>query len=207
MKKEVEGCNAHMIQGKPFGDQPRHPVTVPSINDLLGKTVVGPTTVVRIDRKEFEHIRKEVEKRYLDPGKIPLFGRELLNETELLSLVAADVACGDNKLGIEEIIHAQTHFPDMLVRINGKEVYLELEFDSRGFWDHVEKKQLRRASRGGSRFEAKVANDKDDNTPVTCLCWVDGDKQYGGPLKDRVRGLKVFEVQSLLRSGKPIPWP
>ena len=74
-----------------------------------------------------------------------------------------------------------------------------------GFWDHIHKKQLRCISRGkfkGKR-EAKVT-DKNDDRPVAVLCWVDNDKDHD--LKKSVRGLQVFELQSLLREGKKIEW-
>ena len=64
-----------MIKGKKYGDQPRHPVTVPPINELLGYKVVGPRTIIRIEREEFVHIRKETFRRYLDPREIPLLAQ------------------------------------------------------------------------------------------------------------------------------------
>ncbi|MGA2618415.1 MAG: hypothetical protein ABSF26_12450 [Thermoguttaceae bacterium] len=204
IKESIEGKNAHMIRGgKCDGYQPRHPVTVLSINELLGRTIVGMQTIVRITRKEFTHIRNQTQRRELDPGKIPFLKREPLNEQEVLCAVVGDVVSGRKKLGIEKIVWARTRFPDMLVRINGEEVYLELEFDSLGFWDHINKKQLRRIRDGNfkGKWEAKV-KDKDDDRPVAVLCWVDNDREH--ELRKDVPCLRVFELQSLLRDGKKI---
>jgi hypothetical protein len=174
-----------------------------SINELLGRTIVGMQTIVRITRKEFTHIRNQTQRRELDPGKIPFLKREPLNEQEVLCAVVGDVVSGRKKLGIEKIVWARTRFPDMLVRINGEEVYLELEFDSLGFWDHINKKQLRRIRDGNfkGKWEAKV-KDKDDDRPVVVLCWVDNDREH--ELRKDVPCLRVFELQSLLRDGKKI---
>ncbi len=183
-----------MIEGKKSGDQPRHPVTVPPINELLGYRVVGPRTIIRITREEFERIRKETFRRYLDPNTIPILRREPRNEQEVLSVVVGAY----KKLGIEEILWVRTRFPDVLVKINGKQLYLELEVYSGGFRAHFD--QLERITKG--KLKGKLAaRFKDDSKPVAVLCWTDDDKEY---LKKRVPYLKVYELQSLLRSQRTI---
>ena len=125
--------NAHMIRGKRCsGYQPWHPVTVPSIYQMLGKNIQPRVAVAPINSDDFRTIREETRRRELDPCKIPVWKREPLNEQEVLCIVVGDVANGSKNLGIEEIIWDRTRFPDMLVKINGEEVYLELEFDSLG---------------------------------------------------------------------------
>jgi hypothetical protein len=191
---------AWMIEGKPYGRQPEYPVSVPPINEMLGKIVFGRGAIIPgFSAREFERIREETLKRQLDPKKIPLLEREPLNEQELLSVIVD----GYRDLGIEKIIEVQTHFPDMLVKINGNEVYFELEVQSLGFWDHIKKKQLRRISEGKfkGKLEAKLKN-KNDNRPVAILCWDDNDKEY--ELEKSVRNLRVYELQSLLREGTKI---
>ncbi len=72
--------HAHMIRGrKCSGYQPRHPVTVPPMSELLPKGIQPRTTIARIERKDFDLIRKETESRYLNPSKIPFLKREPLS--------------------------------------------------------------------------------------------------------------------------------
>ncbi len=192
---------AWMIEGKTFGKQPGCPVTVPSINDMLWefrqKKVVGRTALIRISREEFDHIRDETFRLELDPRKIPLLEREPVCEQEVLSVV---VAGHDKPLGIDKILEVQTRFPDMLVEIDGEQIWLELEVRSLDFSSHAHIEQLRRISKGkfkGKREAKRV--DKDDTRKVAILCWVDNDKNH--ELKKSVRGLHIFELQSLLRTG------
>lgn len=49
---------------------------------------------------------------------------------------------------------------------------------------------------------AKRRKAPNDDRPVAVLCWVDNDKDH--ELRNRVRGLRVFELQSLLRTGTTI---
>ena len=65
--------------------------------------------------------------------KIPLLKRPPQNEQEVLSVIVA----GHAALGIEKIIRVQTRFPDMLAKIDGRKVHLELEFDSTSFAEHL----------------------------------------------------------------------
>jgi hypothetical protein len=58
IKEYCEGRSAHMIQGERCdGYQPRHPVTVPSIKQRIGRTVQPRVAVARIDYDEFGIIR------------------------------------------------------------------------------------------------------------------------------------------------------
>lgn len=137
----------------------------------------------------------------MNPSKIPFLKREPRNELEVLSLIVN----GYKKLGIEKIIWSRTRFPDLLVKINGKEVYMELEVDSLSFQDHIKKRQLRPLHKG--KFSGKLTasvRDTNDDIPVAILCWVNGDRK--GVLKKRVPDLQVFELQLLLRTGKKIKW-
>jgi len=194
-----------MIEGQPWGKQPQFkPVAVPPINEILGRTIFGRGAIIPgLHLDDLERIRSEALERELNPDLVPYLKREPLNEQEVLAIVVADVVGQQKRLGIDEIIWARTRFPDMLVRIGGREVYLELEFDSLGFWDHIEKKQLRRNSdkRCNSKWEARVKDEEDDR-PVAVLCWVDGDEDQD--MRDRVRNLHVFSIQSLLREGRKI---
>jgi hypothetical protein len=78
---------------------------------------------------------------------------------------------------------------------------LELEVDSLGFWHHWD--DLRRIP---GRRNARLAKleDEEDDRPVAVLCWVDGDKDR--ELKESVRDLRVFELQTLLRENRKIRW-
>ncbi len=178
---------AWMIVGKPCGKQPRKPVGVPPINDLLSpKRVWNNQAIIPITDDDFDRIRDYTLSHQLDTDKIPLLRREPHNEQELL----AAVACGHEKLGITEIIHVQKAFPDLLVKIEGhsREVYLELEVYSQGFFLHGHDKQVRKC-----RF-------KEDDIPLAVLCWIDNDTK----VKDRVH--RVYELQSLMREGTKTAW-
>ncbi len=176
---------AWMIEGKPCGKQPRKPVGVPPINDLLSpKRVWNNQAIIPIAPEDYDRIRDYTFSHQFDTGKIPLLGREPHNEQELL----AAVIFGHKKLGIEKIIHVQKAFPDLLVNIDGKEVYLELEVYSQGFFSHGHHEQVR-----NRRFKA-------DDIPVAVLCWIDNDKK----VKDKVH--RVYELQDLIREGKKICW-
>jgi len=202
-RDEWEGQKAHLIKGKRCdGYQPRHPVTVPSIYQMLGRNIQPRVAVAPISADDFKIIRDETRTRELDPNRIPLLNREPLNEQQLLSVIIA----GRETLGIESVIRVQTRFADMLVRIDGREVHLELEVDSVNFWDHIEKRQLRRVSTGKykGKFAAQLRDD-DDDRPVAILCWVDGDRK--GDLRRSVPQLRIFELQSLLRDRNRLQWP
>ena len=200
IKKCYQGQGAHMIQGRRCEEEgyPCRPVAVPSIYQMLGRHIQPYATVARIGEADFEIIRKETCLRELSPCRIPLLEREPLNEQELLSVVV----WGHKQLGIEKIIKVQCRFPDMLVRIGGEEVHFELEVDSLGFQEHIDKNQLRPVPEG-EKLAARV-KDENDQRPVAVLCWVDGDLKH--TLKEQVPDLQIFEVQALLRGEKKIPW-
>ena len=192
-------CRAWMIEGKPYGRQPSHgPVSVPSIDTMLGRRLFHQTAIIPgITARDFERIRDITFQRQLAPKRIPLLRREPRNEQEVLSLVVA----GHEALGIEKILGVQTRFPDMLVKVNGKEMHLELEFDSLSFLEHWN--ALRPIPNSRKRREARL-RDKTDKRPVAVLCWVDSDKE--GALRKRVRHLRVYELQFLLRKRQKIRW-
>jgi hypothetical protein len=54
---------AWLIKGKPYGDQPQGPVSVRSIDQLLGRKHFKGQAIVPISDKEFEQIRKETLSR------------------------------------------------------------------------------------------------------------------------------------------------
>ena len=210
---------AWMIEGENFEKQPRHDVTVPPIDGLLGRRLVRRRTINRIWPDEFDKIHKETFRFELPPDRIPLLGRAPRCEQELLAIVIA----GLDRLGIDRIQRVQVRFPDLLAEIDGKEVWLELELISLDFQSHGHIEQLREIPKGdvarrrkpnriggrkprrtgyvGGRREAKRI-DSDDNRPVAVLCWVDNDKNK--ELKGSVQGLDIFELLSLLRAGEKI---
>ena len=49
-----------MIEGEAYGPQPREPVDVPSIDELLGRRHFKSTMLVPIGAMEFEDIRRKV---------------------------------------------------------------------------------------------------------------------------------------------------
>jgi len=193
-----------MIDGRPYGKQPLYPVVVPSINQLLRQwrsRVVGRDTLTRIWRDEFDHIRTETFLREFDPGRIPLLAREPSSEQEVLSIVVA----ARWELGIDKIVWVQDGFPDMLVNVGGKELYLEVEKKSLDFLSHRHHiKSLRHVRGVRGRWEAKL-KDKGDSTPVGIVCWADNDDDR--ELRKRVRRLRVYELQSLFRKGEKIRLP
>ncbi|MGA2796504.1 MAG: hypothetical protein ABSE63_02885 [Thermoguttaceae bacterium] len=176
---------AWMIEGKEFGEQPNYkPVSVPPINEILGRKVFTRGTIIQIHKEDYERIRYEMRHRQLNPKNIPLLEREPLNEQELLSVVV----CGYKQFGIEKIIKVQKAFPDLLVNINGNEVYLELEVYIEGFILHEHYKKV-----DNRKF-------KGDGKDVAVLCWIDNKSQ----VKDKVHA--VYDLQSLIREGKKIVW-
>jgi gamma-glutamylcyclotransferase (GGCT)/AIG2-like uncharacterized protein YtfP len=186
---------AWMIKGRRLGEQPCEPVAVPPIADMLGRRTFSNQAITPgLSAMDFERIRRKALSLQFDTNRIPLFGRQPRCEQEVVSIIAA----GHRDFGIRKIIHVQTRFPDMLVNIDGKEVHLEVEVYSKGFFGHLD--DLRRVPGERNRRETRL--DNGDDRPVALLCWVDNDKNH--ELTKRVRGLRVFELQSLLRLGKKI---
>jgi hypothetical protein len=176
-----------MIEGQEFGKQPRKPVGVPPINDLLSpKRVWNNQAIVPITAEDFAKIRDYARSHQLDANKIPLLKREPRCEQELL----AAVVFGHKELGIDEIIRVRTAFPDLLVKIKGyaQEVHLELEVYSDGFFNH------------GHHEQVEKGKFKKDGKPVAVLCWIDNNKEVKGYVH------QVYELQSLIREGKKIVW-
>jgi hypothetical protein len=76
------------------------------------------------------------------------------NIKELLAMVV----CSFKRLGIDAIHQIQTAFPDLLVRIRNKEVYLELEVESKSFIKHKHHEQVQGLTK-----------------PIAVLCWFHND--------------------------------
>ncbi len=193
---EVSGSKkAWMIDGKPYGRQPRQPVGVPSIEDedLLNRPTFKQSTFVKINNEdEFERIRKYTLEHELDPDDIPFLGREPRNEQEVLAVVL----CCHRKLGIEKILRVQTAFPDLLVNLKGtaEPVHLELETYSKSFLLHGHDGQVQ-----DRRFKT---DEKAEKLPVAVLCWIDNEKSPR--LKKCVH--HVYELQTLIRRRERIRW-
>ena len=178
---------AWMIEGEPYGKQPRRAVGVLPINNLLSpKRVWNNQAIIPITVEDFDRIRAYTLSHQLDTEKIPFLGREPECEQELL----AAVVYGHKKLGIEKIFRVRKAFPDLLVKIerHAEEVHLELEVYSDGFFAHGHNEHLR-----SRRF-------KEDGKPVAVLCWIEDNKK----VRDCVH--RVYELQSLIREGKKIRW-
>ena len=181
--------NAWMIKGRPFGPPVHHPVVIPPIRTFLSRSMFNQATITQIPRRDFERIQKYTMRHWLDPQKIPLLQRAPLSEQELLAIVA----CCHKEVGVEEILRIQTRFPDMLVKVKGKELHLELEVYSSTFLSHGHNMQVR---------DRQFKDDKNNKKPVAILCWIDDDK--GGKLRSYVH--KVYELQSLIRTRRRIRW-
>lgn len=177
---------AWLIEGTPEGEQPKHPVGVPPINDMLQKSTWNNQAMVPITAADYDRIRRYMLSRQFDPGRVPLFGRQPENEQELL----AAVVCGHKDLGIEKILRVRKAFPDLLVQFAGssEEVHLELEVYSEGFISYGHYEQVE-----NGRFTG-------DGKPIAVLCWIDNKKD----VKKHVE--RVFELQSLIREEKKIEW-
>jgi len=177
---------AWMIEGKPHGKQPRRPVGVPPICDLLGKSVWNNQAIIPVTADDFCRLRDYSLSHEFDTRKIPLFGREPENEQELL----AAVVWGHKELGIRKIVRVRKAFPDLMVEMDGhpEPVHLELEVYSDGFFSHGHHEQVR-----DCRFTG-------DGKPVAVLCWIDNNQA----VSHRVH--RVFELRSLIREGKKVCW-
>jgi hypothetical protein len=187
---------AWMIKGKEYGKQPLCPVEIPPISDLLGRRIFNNQAITPgISEKDFNCIRDKAFSLEFDTSTIPLLGRQPRCEQEVLSILVA----GYKQFGIKKILKVQTRFPDVLVDIGGKEIWLELEVYSEGFKHHWD--DLQRTPGIRNRRKARL-RDSDDTRPVAVLCWRDNDKKYR--LKKSIQGLKVFELQTLLRTGEKI---
>jgi hypothetical protein len=174
-----------MIEGKAFGEQPKGPVGVKPIDDILGRKLWKNQALVPISADDFALIQQHTFSRQFDTKNIPLLGREPENEQEVL----AAVIYGHRELGIKKIIRVRKAFPDLLVQFDGseEEVHLELEVYSEGFFSH-----------GHHNF----VSDRmfRDGKPIAVLCWIDNKKD----VKNHVH--KVYELQALIREGKKMVW-
>jgi hypothetical protein len=193
------GCTkAWMIEGRRFGEQPRQPVGVPPIDDLLSmggterRHFKGQTLVPIKGEAEFERIRAYTLRHQLNPSDIPLLGREPESEQEVLAVV---IGCYE-KLGIEKILRVRVGFPDLLVKLEGKSepVHLEVETYSKAFLLH---------GHDGQVCDRHFKTDElTERRPVGVLCWIDNEK--GVALKNCVH--KVYELQQLIRDNEKIRW-
>ena len=189
---------AWMIEGEDFEEQPRCDVTIPPLQKLLDKDLFGRKTITEISPEDFNKIHKETFRLEMPSDKIPLLKRAPRCEQELLAIVIA----GLDRLGIDRVQQVQKGFPDLLAVIDGKEVWLELEVLSSGFQSHEHIKNLRPISDGDFPGRREARLDSADDRPVAVLCWADDD--WKKELKNNVRGLNIFELQSLLRTGERI---
>jgi hypothetical protein len=177
---------AWLIEGKQCGHQPKEPVGVPPLADLLSKPMFHNQGIVPISHDDFDRIREFTLSHQLDKNWIPLLKREPENEQELLAVVVY----GHQELGIEEIIRVRKAFPDLFVKIAGgpEKVHLELEVYSEGFFSHGHDKHV-----SNCQFNK-------DGQPVAVLCWIDNKPD----VKKCVH--RVYELRSLIRERKKIVW-
>lgn len=188
LEKYYEGrklqTHCWMIEGRRSGPKLPNPVGVRSIDDILGRDTYKQTTLLKLrDKKEFDKIVHEARTQSVDHD-IPVLKRAPVTEQELLCIVAHS----HKKLGIDEIVKVRKSFPDILVRMGSREVYLELELNSKNFLLH--------------RHHEQVSRKRKDGVPVAVLCWLDNDSDQ------RVRKYvhEVFELQSILRQNQRIEW-
>jgi hypothetical protein len=87
---------AWMIEGRACGKQPREPMGVPPIDDLLSRRHFKQGTLVPISEAEFQRVQEKALARQFDTRKIPLLGREPRCEagsTTTRRFVRACIAC------------------------------------------------------------------------------------------------------------------
>jgi hypothetical protein len=193
--------NAWTVKGLTHGKQPKRPVAVPPIDELLTDSRGGETdrhhfkgqVLVPIDKNDFEYIKEFVLSHQMDPRAIKPLNREPRNEQEVLAVVLASY----QQLGIERILRIRTGFPDLLVKLQGrsKPVHIELETYSSSFFLHGHDKQV--------CDRIFKSDDDEEKLPVVVLCWID-DAKRKGKLAACVH--KVYELQSLFRDKERIRW-
>jgi hypothetical protein len=110
--------HAWMIEGGEFGTQPKYPVGVPPLAELLGKSTWTNQAVVPITAEDFGRIREYTLRHQFNPARITPFGREPENEQEVLAVVVH----GHKKVGIEKIVRVGKAFPDLLSHGQDKQV-------------------------------------------------------------------------------------
>lgn len=183
---------AWAIKGRSLGWQPPFPITVPSINKILGRTVFSRETLTPVKKEDFDLIRLMVKKSKLDPKRIPLLHRDPRNEQEVVGMLLA----AHKQLGIERIDRIQTRFPDLRVKLQGKRdlVHLEVETYSSSFTLHRHQQQV--------RGRVLKTDDESEKLPVAVVCWCDDDKS--GSVAGCVH--RVYELQSMLQRKGKIRW-
>jgi len=183
---------AWAVKGKVTGTSLPFPVTVPSINKLLGRKVFSQQTLTPVSREEFDDLRQKVRSLQLNPKRIPLINRDPRCEQEVVAILIA----AHKALGIEKINRVRTRFPDLRVKLAGKTglVHLEVETYSSGFRLHGHHDQVR-----GRVLDTKDSSEK---LPVAVVCWNHDDRSR--ELTACVH--KVYELQSLLQRREKIHW-
>lgn len=183
---------AWAIKGRPIGTVLRHPVTVPSINKLLGRSVFGQQTLTPISEKDFGTIRKKVQELQIAPETIPLLHRDPRCEQEVMAILIG----AHRQLGITRINRVRTRFPDLRVELAGKRgmVHLEVETYSSSFLAHGHQHQV---LRGKLKTE-----DRSEKLPVAVACWNHDDES--GEVAKAVH--KVYELRGLLQRKARIRW-
>ena len=197
--RELEGSGTHawMIEGSSIDKKFDHPVGVPPLEKLLDRKYYRQSSLIPISAEKFARIKKYARDHRLNPAKIPALGREPRYEQEMLAIIGQAYA----SLGIERILRVQTVFPDMLVKLKGRQepVHLELEVYSKSYLNHGHSAHVDRKG----RFKA-VIDGVEQNYAVGVLCWIDdaGEKK----LKAEGRVQCVIALKDLLLSGRPITW-
>jgi len=182
----TEQGQAWLIEGKEFEEQPKSPVGVPPIDDLVGRKTFKQQALVAITDDEFSLIREYALSHQFDTKTIPLLGREPECEQEVVTLITHS----HEKLGIAKILRVRTGFPDLLVQFDGNPspVHLELELYSESFLSH------------GHKDHVTDKRCNKDGLPVAVACWIHNEPE----VENHVH--KVFELQDLLRTDKKMVW-
>lgn len=183
---------AWAIKGRPIGRVLPHPVTVPSVNKLLGRPVFGQQTLTPILEKDFDAIREKVHEYHLPPDRIPLLNRDPRCEQEVVAILIA----ARNQLGIRKIDRVRTRFPDLRVGLAGSKglVHMEVETYSSSFLAHGHQNQVRRG--------ALKTEDLSEKLPVAVACWNHDDES--GEVAKCVH--RVYELRGLLQRKAKIRW-
>jgi hypothetical protein len=184
---------AWAIRGEPIRPLLRRPVTVPSINKLLGRRAFGRQVLTPISKEEFDRLQQEIKELQLAPERIPLLNRDPRCEQEVVGILIA----AHKQFGIEKIDRVQSKFPDLRVKLAGRKglVHLEVETYSSSFILHGHQHWVRRG--------ILKTEDQSEKLPVGVVCWSHDDES------DKVAACvhrKVYELKELLQGKKRIRW-
>ncbi len=188
----VRSRYAWAILGQSLRKPLASPVTVPSINTMLGRKTFGNQTLMPISAADFRKIQHVVQNRAMDPAKIPLLERDPKNEQEVIGILVS----AHKRLGIQKIERMRSRFPDLLVTLVGKcdPVHLEVETLSSSFIRHGHDEQVCR--------RRLISEDATERLPVAVACWYHDDKTR--EVAKHVH--KVFEIRELLQKGQKMRW-